>query len=237
MKILSWNCRGLGRLRAVEELEEIIDSSKPSVVFLMEVKMGRGVVEGIRVKKEFGGLFYVSHINNGGGLALLWKEQHMVQLLGYGRTFIDLKISLDNYQPWRLIGFYGCPRSSRRRAFWDLITSLNGLHNRPWCILGDFNDIMSSNEKAGRIPQPLSRMVGFSTTMHYCGLQDLGMSGYPYTWERSRGTENWVAERLDRTFANEDWVAMISSAWVENVAMAHSDHSMSITHCLTADIT
>ena len=28
------------------------------------------------------------------------------------------------------------------------------------------------------------------------------MHGYPFTWERGRGTERWVEERLDRAVAN-----------------------------------
>ena len=33
------------------------------------------------------------------------------------------------------------------------------------------------------------------------GLIDLGMEGYQFTWERFRGTMEWVEERLDRAFA------------------------------------
>lgn len=132
--------------------------------------------------------------------------------------------------------YYGFPESARRRESWELLSRLGELNDLPWCITGDFNDIMSSHEKAGRVPQPVSRMIGFSNAVNGCGLQDLGMSGYPFMWDRSRGSSYWVAERLDRVFANADWVAMFSSAWVENVITSHSGHSMLITHCTTVVI-
>lgn len=121
MKILSWNCHGLGRLRAVQELEELISSLFPCLVLLMETKDGRQALEDIRVKKWFSGLFYVPHVNHGGGIAFLWKEENMVQLLYYGHNFIDARINLSHFPTWRLTGFYGLPKSSRHQASWELL--------------------------------------------------------------------------------------------------------------------
>ena len=36
MSFLAWNCRGLGNLRTVRELVEIIRAKDPTVVFLAE---------------------------------------------------------------------------------------------------------------------------------------------------------------------------------------------------------
>ena len=38
MIILSWNCRGLGNLRAVEVLSYLMREKAPKVLFLMETK-------------------------------------------------------------------------------------------------------------------------------------------------------------------------------------------------------
>lgn len=67
-------------------------------------------------------------------------------------------------------------------------------------------------------------MRGFSNTISECGLSDLGFVGEKYTWERSRGTENWVQERLDRGLANQEWCSMFPAAEVKVLEIATSDH-------------
>jgi exonuclease III len=39
MKILSWNCRGLGQPSATRALKKLLQSHHPDVVFLMETKL------------------------------------------------------------------------------------------------------------------------------------------------------------------------------------------------------
>ena len=41
MSALSWNCRGLGNLRTVRQLREVIASEDPILVFLMETKLSK----------------------------------------------------------------------------------------------------------------------------------------------------------------------------------------------------
>jgi exonuclease III len=38
MKILSWNCRGLGKMSAVRALRKLINTHQPDIVFLTETK-------------------------------------------------------------------------------------------------------------------------------------------------------------------------------------------------------
>ena len=61
--------------------------------------------------------------------------------------------------------------------------------------------------------------------MDACGLMDIGMEGYEFTWERHRGTENWVEERLDWALASSSWITMFGRARVFNVPVHTSDHS------------
>nr|GMD63434.1 Retrovirus-related Pol polyprotein from transposon TNT 1-94 [Ipomoea batatas] len=51
-----------------------------------------------------------------------------------------------------------------------------------------------------------------------CGLFDLGMRGRQFTWERGRGTTNWVEERLDSC-------TIFPQATVYNKEVITSDHS------------
>ncbi|XP_019172076.1 PREDICTED: uncharacterized protein LOC109167509 [Ipomoea nil] len=53
----------------------------------------------------------------------------------------------------------------------------------------------------------------------------LPMIGYPYMWERGKGTARWVEERLDRVVANIDWLQGNDRARVFNIQTDSSDHT------------
>lgn len=53
MKIISWNCRGLGNLRAVPTLKDLIRCHRPDVLVLMETLAIVRRIEEIRVQVGF----------------------------------------------------------------------------------------------------------------------------------------------------------------------------------------
>lgn len=67
--------------------------------------------------------------------------------------------------------------------------------------------------------------MGFADTLDYCGLADLGMSGYAFAWERGRGKANWVQERLDHAVISNSWKRMFRNARLENINIVCFDHS------------
>ncbi|XP_019163544.1 PREDICTED: uncharacterized protein LOC109159890 [Ipomoea nil] len=68
-------------------------------------------------------------------------------------------------------------------------------------------------------------MEAFNQALDDCGLFDLGMRGRRFTWEKGRGTANWVEERLDRAVAGADWCDLFPHASVHNHWCDWSDHS------------
>lgn len=84
--------------------------------------------------------------------------------------------------------------------------------------------MMFGFEKVGGRPQPRSLLEGFTRVITECGLVDLGFKGNEFIWEKSRGTEAWVQERLDRGFANSDWRNMFLNAEIEVCEVSTSDH-------------
>lgn len=106
----------------------------------------------------------------------------------------------------------------------NLLHGLASQSQSPWCVVGDFNDMMYSFEKVGGRPQPRRLLEGFSNTVFECGLEDLGFVGCEFTWERSRGTPGWIQERLDRGFANQRWRDLFPNAVVQVLEVSTSDH-------------
>ena len=79
-------------------------------------------------------------------------------------------------------------------------------------------------EKRGCRKQPDYLINGFRDAVDDCGLREVIMSGYPFTWERSRGCANWVEEKLDRALAYDEWHKVFYTVSVLNEDASLSDH-------------
>ena len=175
----------------------------------METLCHRDKLEKIKIQLGYVGLFVVDKVSRSGGLALFWKPNFIVQLIKFGKTFIDVAVRNPEGKCWQVTGFYDFPETSQRRESWRLLRSLALVSPLPWICIGDFNDLLHSSEKRGKHgkhAQPTWKLHGFQEAVLESGLFDLGMVGYPFTWERSRGSDEWVEERLDRALTSNPWI-------------------------------
>ena len=53
MSCLSWNCRGLGNPQTEVELADLVGKKDPKMVFLMETKVDKEVIERISRKMQY----------------------------------------------------------------------------------------------------------------------------------------------------------------------------------------
>lgn len=82
----------------------------------------------------------------------------------------------------------------------DLCNYLNNLGlvvEIPQLLIGDFNQILWSDEKKGGTPFSRSHAQPFVDVVNNCGLCDLGFSGPKFTWSNMRNGLDNVQERLD----------------------------------------
>ncbi|XP_074347087.1 uncharacterized protein LOC141685909 [Apium graveolens] len=120
--------------------------------------------------------------------------------------------------------FYGYPERAKRRDSWSLIRRLSGLDSLPWLIMGDFNDLMYESDKQGNVPHPNYLLNGFRETITDRHLSEIDLCGGNFTWEKSRGSTNWVGEKLDRGFASSSWWTKFPLCNLRVIQTSHSDH-------------
>ncbi|CAH9078478.1 unnamed protein product [Cuscuta europaea] len=96
--------------------------------------------------------------------------------------------------------------------------------DRPWLVMGDFNDIMFASDKRGRIPHPPWLLRGFRETVWASGLRNFSFQGCQFTWERRRGTPNLVEEKLDKILVSESWLDVFGATVTESLEGAPSEH-------------
>lgn len=119
--------------------------------------------------------FYVDLIGRGGGIPMMWKEEIELDIINYSADHIHsmirggaLKLSI------LLAGFYGRPKTTRRKESWDLLSRINQDLETSWYVLGDFNKITAQDEKLGGRPRPSRHMVEFRGALEKIGLLGLG---------------------------------------------------------------
>ena len=225
MNIMSWNCRGLGNPWTVQALKRVIKKEDPSLVFLMETKL---IVEEMKnVQREIGwsqGIVVASE-GRSGGLALLWKSNVKVTVRFINRWYIDALIdSGGDIGEWRLTGFYGNPSTHRRVESWETLKCLRQQTNKPWACIGDFNEILSVNEKVGGRDRSSRQMEIFRDCLDITGLMDLGYTGSWFTWAVERRDYGCIRERIDRALGSLEWRRKFPRAKLYHVANSASDH-------------
>lgn len=109
---------------------------------------------------------------------------------------------------------------------WININKVRKSFNGPWLLGGYCNEVLSRNDKFGgnSINSRCSR--DFWSNINYYNLLDLGYKGSKYTWSNHRKrSKGLILERLDRFFANKDWLNLYPNAIVVHLPKAHSDHN------------
>lgn len=79
------------------------------------------------------------------------------------------------------------------------------LHNKPWIMVGDFNEPLVKEDKFGGREINVNRFLAFKECLDSCNMVDMGFSSPRYTWTNKRDLKNLILERVDRFFMNSDW--------------------------------
>ncbi|CAL1353835.1 unnamed protein product [Linum trigynum] len=228
MRLLSYNCCGLGSKRAVRALKSLLRRASPQVVFLMETKQAKAENEETQKELGFaGGDSWPTDTSRGGraeGLCVWWKEEVELTVMHASSHCMDLKIVGEGGEIWRFTGIYGWPGSGQKHNTWDLIRGLARQWEGPWLCGGDFNEILSGEEKRCGQVREENDIEAFQECLVEGDLRDLGFHGYQYTWENRRRNGGYVEERLDRFVATEEWAIRFNKCKVRHMDKTRSDH-------------
>ncbi|PSS17592.1 Ribosome-binding protein like [Actinidia chinensis var. chinensis] len=92
-------------------------------------------------------------------------------------------------------------KSVGRRQLWDNLSKFNSTVDLPWLLMGDFNNVLNSEEKTNGLPVSPYEMRDFQRCCYELSISDLRHTGLHYTW-----TNNSVWSKLDRAMVNIRWV-------------------------------
>ena len=226
MNILLWNCRGALNGDFTRRVFEMAVNHFPAIMIITETRVGGDratkIIEGL----PFDGFFVTETIGYAGGLCLLWKKEEVeVFVLAATEQEIHATIKVCNSDfTWLISSIYASPRLAERKILWANLSQVALLHNLPWLLLGDFNEILCENDKLGGRQINLNRALEFKSCMDDCNFLDLGFSGPKFTWSNRRQISDLILERIDRCFANPAWRTLYPEASVTHLPRVFSDH-------------
>ena len=155
------------------------------------------------------------------GIWMLWNESptFFVEIITRSEHSIHALVKVKSPSvSFLLIAVYTPPQFHKRKFFWEYLQNL-ALHvSLPWVLLGDFNDMISDEEKLGGLPVNRTRMSAFRNCMDNYGLIDLGFHGPHYTWTNR--------ERLDRELGNAEWATLFPTVEIHHLLKVKSDHCL-----------
>ncbi|KAJ9689586.1 hypothetical protein PVL29_014990 [Vitis rotundifolia] len=191
IRLLSWNVRGAYNSDERKVTKALIKKNKVDLVCLQETKiqeMSRGLVRSLGV-----GRFLEWGVVDSRGAArgiVVFYDNRVLELVDLEKGVFSISCHFKNCEDgfiWIFIGVYGPTLRRDREFFWGELGAIKGFLNGPWCVAGNFNSILSPEERNREESLNLD-MRRFSKIIEDLELKDLPLLGGPFTY--SGGVNN-----------------------------------------------
>lgn len=103
-----------------------------------------------------------------------------------------------------MFAIYARPRYPERKLLWENLSTIVASHSFPWILVGDFNKVLTGEDKLGGSAINIHRALKFKECLDKCRMIDLGFFGLRYTWSNRRPLTHLIQERIDRVFVTLD---------------------------------
>lgn len=132
------------------------------------------------------------------------------------------------FKNW-LTAIYAMNPLEKRRGLWKEIKKIHHQQRGPWCLMGNFNNVLRANDRVGERIMHESKYKDLVIMMEQTGLCDMDSLWDHYTWSNKYG-EGVIYSRIDRVISNVDWFQENMDTSLTIVPPEVSDHAML---CLT----
>jgi len=164
-----------------------------------------------------------------GKIWVLWDPSVEVVIVAKSLQMITCEVLLPNSRTWIVISVvYAANEDDKRKELWREITALGAspvTFNRPWIMLGDFNQVLHPHEHSRHVSLNVDRRIrDFRECLLDAELSDLVYKGSSFTWWNKSRTRP-VAKKIDRILVNESWSNLFPSSFGLFGPPDFSDHA------------
>jgi exonuclease III len=202
MKIVSWNCRGLGNPTKIEVVKDLMKVEPADILMLQETKIeGEALLEINKHKWQKNTGKAISARGTSGGIKTLWKAEQFSLVNSYNTqhwSFTELKHTASKLTI-ALFNLYVPTLHNEKKDCWKTLNEFLE-QNSPSniIIVGDLNLVMNGKEKRGGRPSKDQMIFVVEDIIQQWDLMDFKPSKGLYTWTNNRMGEEHISARLDR---------------------------------------
>ncbi|XP_073360030.1 uncharacterized protein [Aegilops tauschii subsp. strangulata] len=165
-----------------------------------------------------------------GGVLLAWDaasfQIDQIDLSAFAVT--ALVTPLVGGEAWTLTTVYGPSKDAAKPLFLADLAQIRGLISGPWLLIGDFNLIYEARDKSNSNLN-LRLMARFRSALNSSDLKEINLCGRRFTWSNEHASPTLV--RMDRAFCTLEWDLQFSTARLQPLATAMSDHCPLLLTC------
>lgn len=211
----------------MDQLADLLRDQKPEILVLLETKVNGTVADEISSHVKFDRMYRMDGDGRRGGIWIFWDPIYVkLDVVHATPQAVHVVIQvLPLPFTWLFTAVYASPTRALRNQFWQELSNISISPNTPWLVAGDFNEILSQEEKHGGRPFNPSKAIYLQNFIQQQQLFDLVFSGSKYTWSNKRdGRTDLIFERIDKAFANSSWLDLFPTSWVMHLPRVTSDH-------------
>lgn len=112
-----------------------------------------------------------------------------------------------------------------RRQLWNEIQDISISIVEPWCFFGDFNNVISSEDRIWGLPVRSSEYLDLQNMMEMTGIFPCQMEGDRFTWN-NRHCHGRIYSKIDHVLGNVAWFQKFDQHRVEVLEAQISDHNL-----------
>ncbi|XP_057733783.1 uncharacterized protein LOC130948945 [Arachis stenosperma] len=162
----------------------------------------------------------VESVGAAGGLLLMWDDMIFKRSNCYkGERWVCIEglVTKNNFQ-CAVCLVYGAHGREKKRVVWEELSYVAGLCQVPFCLLGDFNEILQIEDRKGATSLPVSAEE-FKSWVQDMELVDLPLNDRKFTWFKGQS-----CSKIDRVLVTIEWVEEFPDIRLNGGPRGLSDH-------------
>ena len=168
MNIVIWNFQGALNPSFQSFLHSLVQTHHPAIMIITMTKTSGLKAKNITDRLQFDRAIHANNIGFTGGLWVLW-DSTQVEVSKFSSTKQEIHAmvrDISSNSLWLMFVIYASPRFAKRLLLRENLSKVAELHNLPWIIARDFNEVLVGEDKFGGRPISISRAIKFQESLN-----------------------------------------------------------------------